>query len=94
MSLMIFTQELVGQHVITNHEHLWMRPCGDRNIGGDHVGTQEQETHPEREAAEENNPDKLSGIQNSKKTHAHCLGPAQYCHTRSPASFTSALGLL
>lgn len=71
-------------------------------VGGDHVGTQEQETHPEREASEENNPDKLTGIQNSKKTHSHCLGPAQYCHVSkaektsmiSPASFTSALGLL
>lgn len=71
-------------------------------VGGDNVGTQEQETHPEREASEENNPDKLTGIQNSKKTNSRCLGPAQYCHvskaektsTLSPASFTSALGLL
>lgn len=71
-------------------------------VGGDHVGTQEQETHPEREASEENNTDKLTGIQNSKKTHSCCFGPVQYCHiskaektiTRSPASFTSALGLL
>lgn len=37
-------------------------------VGGDHVGTQEQKPHPEREASEENNPDKLTGIQNSKKT--------------------------